>query len=271
MPWGIEALIADLRERQSRLDAAGSPSARARAGILRQLETIVTLRPRVVLLGESNCGKTSLANLLLEQPLLPDGVLANTRRPTILRYAQYFSISGLSRCGRLPLTDGKFQLPPGVELHAIEVAMPNPRLENFDLVDTPGLASLEQFRSWNLRTSDLLVWCTLATQAWKESERRSWLSLPRRYHRQAIVITTQKDGLRGEAECEKVRERLIRETKSCARAVVLASALGPVNADQESREDCGVAELEDRIAESLAAIARRREAAARRIADRITY
>jgi hypothetical protein len=215
--------------------------------------------------GEIDSGKTSLANQLLDEPVLPVGVLANTRRPQVMHYSDTMTVSGVIAGRSIDLLgNGKPNLDR--DLDCIEIGLPSRRLKRFDLVDTPGNSPSPRFDPTFLPTSDLLLWCTLATQAWKESERGYWMSLPMRHQRNGILVATHKDCLQGEGEANQVRSRLAAETATCFRTVVL---VGKSQAGSKPSTDNGLAELDERISEALAAISKRRIAAAYRIAGHV--
>jgi hypothetical protein len=261
----MQTLLADLAEAQHKLRQRADrwPGLIEHANALAGLEALISAAPRVILLGERNAGKTSLANLLLDQAVVPDSVVGNTRWPLIMRCAETISGTDVARDGTLDLTIGG---APG----GFAVGLPNPRLASFDLVDTPGLSTSAQLDGLKLRSTDLLVWCTLATQAWKESERRLWMSMPRRYHRDAILVATHRDHLRGNNDARKVRARLAAETMGCFRSIAFVCAVSRAERRSPKRRfDGGAAELDDRIEESLSAIALRRSAAGYRLAMRV--
>lgn len=264
-------LLTDLSEAQEKLrrHAHCRPAIIRHADALARLQASMSVRPRVVLLGENNAGKSSLANLLLGDAIVPDDVIPNTRRPLVLRYAESAHLSGVTSHGRFDLTFDNLEQHCTSNLQSLEACIPNAKLTAFDLVDTPGLSMPEQPCAVELQATDLVLWCTRATQAWKESERRLWMSVPRRYHRDAILVATHSDLLRDEREMRRVHSRLATETAGYFRSIV------PVCTSLESEDrvgpkrDNGAAALDDRIAESLSAIAQRRQAAGYRRSHRI--
>lgn len=234
---------------------------------LARVETLASAAPRVVLLGESNSGKTAVAQLLLDQTTVPDGVAAAASWPLVLRCAQATSVAriGGTEVSGASGTRDAGQRPP---LQSLEVGLPNPRLALFDLVDTPGLSDPEELNALRLRANDLLIWCTPATQAWKASERQLWMSIPPRHHRHAILVVTHRDLLRDDNDVRRVRGRLVIETTGCFRSLALVCAVAAdASASSGQLKDCGAAELDDRIEESLAVITQRRMAASYRLAS----
>ncbi|MFV0368692.1 MAG: dynamin family protein [Hyphomicrobiaceae bacterium] len=158
-----------------------------------RLRALSARRPCVVLLGESNAGKTTLANGLLQDAALPTSVMSNTRRPILLRYGSTICVTAITDAGlRIPAANAA-----DIQHHAIkylEVLLPDPSLEAFDLLDTPGGAGAEEAEHILGRlTPHIPVWCTTATQAWKESERRRWLEQAPRFRRNGILAVTRLD------------------------------------------------------------------------------
>jgi hypothetical protein len=74
-----------------------------------------------------------------------------------------------------------------------------------------------------LEDVDICIWCTLATQAWRQSERQTWLSLPARLRTHGILVATHIDTLAHPAEHERVRTRLEREARDLFGDIVLLS------------------------------------------------
>ncbi|HLN08390.1 MAG TPA: dynamin family protein [Xanthobacteraceae bacterium] len=266
----MQQLLADLAnaERHLRHRAAHIPGLLAHADALTRLQALVSARPRVILVGESNVGKTSIANLLLGQAVLPDSVITNTRRPLVLHHSATVGVVGVGPQGRIDLLSGQAGIAEIGGVERLEVGLPSDRLLRFDLVDTPGVAAAEELDPLELRTSDLLLWCTIATQAWKASERGLWMSLPPRHRRHAILVVTHRDALQAQ-DVDKVAGRLAVETEGCFRATVFVGAAAHGDQAAETPDGSGLVELERRIDESLAAIDHRRRRAGYRIANHI--
>ncbi len=90
------------------------------------------------------------------------------------------------------------------------------------------------------RTVDIAIWCTLATQAWKESERADWTAIPAGRRRNALLLVTYKDAVRNQNDELKILTRLRHNTTRLFRDVVLISLRDALNAlaavDREEAE-----------------------------------
>lgn len=200
------ALVADA--------GASAPDARRRAQrVLHQMRAHLT-RPSVfVLAGEFNSGKSTLANRLADIEALPTDLFANTSVPTRLHWAGQIEVACIGSSGlRLPLAPSALCLEE--PLARLDVGAPIAFLSALDLIDTPGLADPEMERDGSdllAHRPDALIWCTPATQAWKETERVVWSRLPARLRQHTILALTFCDLLEEAREVERVRARLERE------------------------------------------------------------
>ena len=181
----------------------------------------------LALFGEFNAGKSSVINLLLGGDVLPTAVLSTTRRPTYVRYAAAPQFEAISADGRRrPIAPDAVKTPAQESVSRFEIGLPNKLLLDFDLLDTPGFAdpSNDPQSTLNvLKDVDICIWCTLATQAWRQSERQTWLSLPARLRNHGILVATHIDTLAHPAEHERVRSRLEREARDLFGDIVLLS------------------------------------------------
>ena len=170
--------------------------------------------PRIVLTGEVNSGKTTLANFLLQAELLAVDIVPNTLCPTLLRFGDTAHL-------RVHRADGAVALRSLADLHRvgservqfIEVYLPSAVLRAIEILDLPGFVSLadaEAKRQW-VAAADVQIWCTAATQAWKASEQAKWQSLgcPRNG---ALLVLTYRD-LLPRQQLGEVGERMSRETQ----------------------------------------------------------
>ena len=208
---------------------------------LRAAERLLRRPLRVALLGESNAGKSTLANLMLGNAVLPTLQLSNTRVPTLIRYAPQPSVVQILSDGNTrPLISGERALDTII---CAAVGLPILHLRGCEIMDFPGFADpWLGYRSTDVARHrvDVSVWCTFSTQAWKESERAAWKRLPQRMRTHALLLGTSKDLLRAE-QAEKVKARLEKTAGGDFHSVVLLSsmqarqALGPKGAVKDAR------------------------------------
>ena len=216
--------------------AAGCQASEAgrRADILLgRVERRLAKPARLVLLGEVNGGKTTLANRLLGCELLSTDVVHNTRTPLLLKYAGSPGVHVAHADGtRRALSPGALHLQPAGEGDRVEVGLPVDLLRQLEIVDTPGAVfdetCIRSIRSV-ARTADIAVWCTIATQAWRGTEAALWRALGARKGRAGILAVTHAD-LLGEADRARVLARVEREAGHLFAAIVMVApndAAGP--------------------------------------------
>lgn len=177
MTGGAHELLTVLRDARRQLESLHryDPAVAACAAGLARMEAVLARPPRVVILGEVNSGKTSVADLLLGVGLLPSSVVANTRMPVLIRYAETATLHAVGGDTRRLLTEEDLDnLPMGVELKALEIGLPSERLTEFEILDTPAMSAADGIND----EGDIRIWCTVATRSWTESERAFWSALP---------------------------------------------------------------------------------------------
>jgi GTPase SAR1 family protein len=250
------------------------PRLAALAASLVRLDEGLSRPPRVVLLGEGNVGKSSVANLLLGRSLLPTSIIENTQTPTLLRYAEALEVVVVTKQGRRKLDASQLETVAGGNYESLEIGVPADRLKSFEILDTPADMGVR----WLAREpaspdARLVAWCTTATQAWKESERRTWVELPSRLKRNAVLVVTNKDRLKSDQELQSLDERLRAVTRGQFRHIAFISARQPSLTGRLDpaawRAESGVADLEGCLLSRLIAMKTHRLRAAARILQRL--
>jgi hypothetical protein len=274
--------IAELRQARRRLESG--PSARVLLPTIRafrRIEDQLDHPLRVALVGEFNSGKSTLANLLARTESLPTAVVSNTRIPTLLCYAREPTIWVLDEHGsRVALRADQRDLPASIV--RLQVGLPTQRLRRMQLLDLPGFAD-PKFRGPGIDTAvhdvHAVLWCTMSTQAWKESERTIWESLPARLRARALLVATHADLLHDTRDADKLLHRLHREGGPLFQGVVLiatqdalALARQHPEVNNEAWRATGADALEAALCQLLLHLREQRADAAlkttRRIADR---
>ena len=211
----IEDIAGMLQASAGRLESLGrqSPSTRRLGRLIGRLAGRIARPPRIVLLGEFNSGKTTLANSLIGADLLPTSIHANTRIPLHVHYrSEPALIVELLDGTRRRLDENLLNALATRRARMLHVGLSAERLKLFELIDTPGLASgdarLDQMNVDACRRANIAIWCTASTQAWKASEKATWDSVPFRLHRHGLLVSTLADALNTDRDRQRVEARL---------------------------------------------------------------
>ncbi len=198
-------------------------------------------KPVFALMGEFSAGKSTLMNFLLRKQALPTQVTA-TQLPPI-----WFSWG--NRPAYIKRHDGSTQT---IELDQLEQVGVNDAqfvrifleadiLEAVDLIDTPGISDPKISTDvWQRAVGQAngVLWCTHSTQAWRETERATWVSLPERLQHKSLLLITRADAL-VQKDRQKVLRRVNREAGHLFNRTILFSARDAILA----RDKTGDAEL----------------------------
>lgn len=231
-------------------------------------------RPIVALMGEFSAGKSTLMNFLIEEDLLPTRATATELPPVWLshgeRSAHWVDADG----GVHPLDLAEIRKVP-IDARFIRIHATAEILEHCDIIDTPGISDPNlAVESWRYVAgqSNMVLWCSSATQAWRETERSAWLSLPERLRRNSLLVVTRADKLLTESDRQKVSRRLARETGDLFARHVFVATHDAVQAKAELAQgiesrlwaESGAETLLDALAERFEAIYEQRSALLRR-------
>lgn len=201
------------------------------------LDDWFNVKPTLGLMGEFSAGKSTLLNLILNNDILQTRVTA-TNMPVIwLTYAPDAKAESLSRDGNLQEFDIDTLDEQGAQDHlVIRLALPCAVLEKVDIIDTPGIsdsrlqAGALDFLSPYL---DSVIWCSAANQAWRQSEKAMWMSLPAELRSKSLLALTRADMLRKKTDLQKVIRRCEREAADLFAKVIPISASVALEAREE--------------------------------------
>jgi GTPase Era involved in 16S rRNA processing len=116
---------------------------------------------------------------------------------------------------------------PLSQIFRLEAALPAESLDIVQIVDFPGTS--DPIHQVDLTTLgqhkiDALLWATIATQAWRESERRAWLSLPQKLRSRGILVVTHMDLIQTAQDQERLKQRLQAVAQDYFKGVCFISA-----------------------------------------------
>ncbi|WP_050603914.1 dynamin family protein [Ruegeria sp. 6PALISEP08] len=198
-------------------------------------------KPVFALMGEFSAGKSTLMNFLLRTQTLPTQVTATQlppvwfswgdRAPYIKRHDGSVETIELDDLESIGVNDAQF----------IRVFLEADILEAVDLIDTPGISDPKISTDvWQRAVGQAngVLWCTHATQAWRETERATWVSLPERLQHNSLLLVTRADALNLK-DRQKVLRRVNREAGHLFNRSILFSARDAIVA----RDKTGDAEM----------------------------
>jgi energy-coupling factor transporter ATP-binding protein EcfA2 len=218
--WPVDVqtsnVLGQLKRARRELEAAGGTTLASTVRALKRIELRLARPLRVAIIGEFNSGKSSLANLLVGIESMPTAVVSNTRIPTLICHAPKPVIWAIHPEGRRERLRAN-SAAQGQSILRLEVGLPSARLREVEILDLPGLAEPRLERSPGtlaLPQVDAILWCTVSTQAWKESERTVWDGLPIRLRDRGLLVATHCDLLHDSSDREKLLRRLRTEAGS---------------------------------------------------------
>ncbi len=172
-------------------------------------------KPRIALMGEFSAGKSTLSNLLLGARPLPEKVTATRLSPVWMSYGDQspyrVDIDGTTE----PVSIDMLETVPVDDTHVIRLFMEADILDVIDLIDFPGISDPNMDSDvWErvLPEIDAVIWCTHATQAWRQSEAAVWDMMPDVVRENSILLITRYDKLTTDNDRRRVLRRVRRET-----------------------------------------------------------
>ncbi|SHG67384.1 dynamin family protein [Marivita hallyeonensis] len=193
--------------------------------------TPVNRKPRIALMGEFSAGKSTLSNLLLGARPLPQKVTATRLSPVWMSMGTgdpyRVDVDGTEE----PVSLDRLDEIPVDTTRVIRLFFEAEILNLCDLIDFPGISDpnmASQVWERMLDEVDAIVWCTHATQAWRQSEASVWNTIPEAVRANSILLVTKFDKLTTERDGQRVLARLAKETEGLFAAtfpISLTSAL----------------------------------------------
>jgi hypothetical protein len=193
-------------------------------------------KPRIALMGEFSAGKSTLSNLLMGVRPLPEKVTATRLSPVWITYgtdAPYrVDIDGSTE----EISLAHLESVPVEETRYIHLSVEADLLEVCDLIDFPGISDPNMSSNvWErmLPEVDAVIWCTHATQAWRQSEAAVWENMPQLLREHSILLITRYDKLTTDRDRNRVFKRVTRETEGQFGGTFPVSLLQAIKAGED--------------------------------------
>lgn len=213
-------------------------------------------KPRLALMGEFSAGKSTLTNLLVGRQILPTRVTATRLPPVWISYGDEAAFV-VSTDGTQTAIDPETLAEVPMETTAmIRLFFPSDALTLCDLIDMPGISDPNMPSGiWQslMPEVDGVIWCTPATQAWRQSEAAVWESIAGGVTGPNILLITHFDKLRSERDRARVIARVGKETGSLFDSIFPISLSQALEAgdDVEAWSNSGADKLVEFLVETL--------------------
>ena len=184
--------------------------------------------PRIALMGEFSAGKSTLANLMVGKNPLPVQVVATQLPPVWISYGDQQSVIVDLEGGETPYELGALQDIDPEEVAFIRFFAEQEILKKCEIIDMPGISDPNMARDVWARImpfADGVLWCSPATQAWRQSEAAVWDEIDERVRQKSILLLTRADMLLNEKDKFKVLKRVRTEAGSLFSDVMLISLI----------------------------------------------
>ena len=195
-------------------------------------------KPRIALMGEFSAGKSTLSNLLIGSNPLPTKVTATQLPPVWISWgdgpAYRKDLDGETH----PVALDRLAEVDPAETRMIRIFKKSETIESCDIIDMPGISDPNMASEvWErmIGKADAVIWCTHATQAWRQSEAAVWETLDPKLRETSLLLVTRFDKLVSDKDRSRVLKRIRRETDGLFRASLPIALLDALS----SREDPG--------------------------------
>ncbi len=219
-----------------------------------------TRKPRLAIMGEFSAGKSTLSNLLLGARPLPEKVTATRLPPVWITDGDEAPYRITLDGDREDISLADIQDVPVEETRVVRLSLHAEILQYCDLIDFPGISDPNMDSVvWErvLEEMDMVLWCTHATQAWRQSEAAVWEAVPAAVRARSLLLITRFDKLTTDRDRARVLHRVTSETEGLFRAVFPISMTQAIAAtgDAEAWEASGAAAFADHLLPLLEDIA----------------
>ncbi len=205
-------------------------------------------KPVIALMGEFSAGKSTLTNLLVGAPALPVQVTATQLPPVWISHGDGKPMREDLSGAKHPADLSHIDDVPLNETLCIRAYQPAEILTCCDLIDMPGISDPNMSSEvWQrvLPHADAVIWCTHATQAWRQSEAAVWEMVPRNLQKKSLLLMTRFDKVHKSEDRDRLVRRIRKETNGLFYNVYPISLTDAINAgdDRAAWEASGAEEF----------------------------
>ncbi len=206
---------------------------------------ILPRKPRIALMGEFSAGKSTLANILMRDEHSSVQATATQMPPVWYVEGEGPAVRIAMDGSEEPLDSGSADSFSISNTRAIRKFVRADILEVCDIIDMPGSSDpniTENIWQSMLPITDAVLWCTPATQAWRQSEAAMWEEAPERLFRRSLLLITRIDKVLSEVDRRRVVSRVRREAGTVFREVIPVSLIDfrAADDDPEARRVSGL-------------------------------
>jgi hypothetical protein len=215
-----------------------------------------------MLMGEFSAGKSTLMNLLLGEPALPTNTTATQLPPVWITKGNDAQAVRVDLEGFEAPVDLASRDIPIADTHYIRLQKQADLLDICDLIDTPGISDPNMpAEVWQrmVQHADVVIWCTHATQAWRQSEAAAWAMMPQKLRKRSLLLLTRFDKVPSDRDRIRVLKRVRNETDEVFRDIFPISLTDAIAAgdDKDAFAAAGGESFADALFEVIGLIQRK--------------
>ncbi len=193
-------------------------------------------KPCIALMGEFSAGKSTLSNLLIGAQALPVQVTATQLPPVWIAHGDQEPYRVDHNGDVHPVDLNRIDDISVDDTDYVRIYRKSEILESADIIDMPGISDPSMAASvWQrvIHHANSVIWCTHATQAWRQSEAAVWDSLPTELYEKSILLLTRMDKITSERDRVRLLRRVMHETQGLFAEVLPISLLQAVEAGED--------------------------------------
>ncbi len=219
-------------------------------------DAAASARPVLAIMGEFSVGKSTLCNLLLGADPLPVRVTATQLPPVWISHGDAAPYRETLDGEHVPIDLERLDDIELSQTALVRIFLDADILEQCDLIDMPGISDPNMSPEvWSsvLHRAHGVIWCTHATQAWRQSEAAIWKDVPQEVKDNSLLLVTRMDKLLSERDRMKVLRRVEHETRGAFSGMFPISLTEAIKAeyDRDRWMDSGAEEFSEELLELL--------------------